>query len=212
MLREVWSWQKKTFNRTNSGANFQLYEVYEKSDNPEKALHYYTHYVLYRDSLKNIESVQQMADLRTDFEVSQKQIEVDLLNQKRQNQRNINIAAAVTSALVFLLAIGLYNRYLFIKKTNVMINAQRDEIKSQHDLVVVQNNEIIDSINNAQRIQSALLPTESFISELLDESFILYKPKDIVSGDFYWIKQVKDFVVLAAADCTGHGVPGALSP
>jgi serine phosphatase RsbU (regulator of sigma subunit) len=76
-------------------------------------------------------------------------------------------------------------------------------------VVVVQKNEIIDSISYAERIQSAMLPPETYISELLNENFILYKPRDIVSGDFYWIKQVNQYIVLVAADCTGHGVPGA---
>ncbi len=59
------------------------------------------------------------------------------------------------------------------------------------------------------RIQSAMLPPESYISELLNDNFVLYKPRDIVSGDFYWIKNVNQYVIVAAADCTGHGIPGA---
>jgi serine phosphatase RsbU (regulator of sigma subunit)/tetratricopeptide (TPR) repeat protein len=192
-----------------SGANLQLSKVYEQNGQFSEALQYYKSYILYRDSLRNIESVQQMADLRTDFEVSQKQIEVDLLNQKRQNQRNLNIAAATTSVLIILLALGLYNRYVFIKRTNVQIKAQRDQIESQRDLVVVQKNEIIDSINYAQRIQSALLPPVASLNQTFRDYFVLYKPLDIVSGDFYWMKQVNQFTVIVAADCTGHGVPGA---
>jgi serine phosphatase RsbU (regulator of sigma subunit) len=148
--------------------------------------------------------------------VAQKQIEVDLLTQQRRNQKYINILAAVASLLIILLAIGLYRRYIFIKHTNVKIRSQRDEIESQRDLleknrdlVVFQKNEIIESINYAQRIQAAMLPPESHFSELIRDHFILYKPRDIVSGDFYWIKQVKQHIVLAVADCTGHGVPGA---
>ncbi|MGW8316152.1 MAG: tetratricopeptide repeat protein, partial [Bacteroidales bacterium] len=192
-----------------SGANLQLSKVYEQAGNPDKALNYYKNYVIYRDSLKNIETVQQLADLRTNYEVSQKQAEVDLLNQKRKTQRNLNIAAAAGSLLFVLLALGLYNRYNFIRRTSVKIKAQRDEIESQRDLVVTQKNEIVDSINYAQKIQSALLPSESNISRLLNEYFIFYRPRDIVSGDFYWIKQVNGQIILAAADCTGHGVPGA---
>ena len=58
-------------------------------------------------------------------------------------------------------------------------------------------------------MQSAILPPEAYITELLNENFIFYKPKEIVSGDFYWIKQVKHYIILVSADCTGHGVPGA---
>ena len=90
------------------------------------------------------------------------------------------------------------------------VEAQRDQLKDHRDVLVTQKSEIIDSINYAQRIQSAMLPPEVYITELLNENFILHKPRDIVSGDFYWIKQVKQYIILLAADCTGHGVPGAL--
>jgi serine phosphatase RsbU (regulator of sigma subunit) len=90
------------------------------------------------------------------------------------------------------------------------VQTQRDQHERQHELVVTQKDEIIDSITYAKRIQSAMLPPEVYITELLNENFIYYKPRDIVSGDFYWIKQVKDYIILLAADCTGHGVPGAL--
>jgi len=89
------------------------------------------------------------------------------------------------------------------------IEAQREHLEIQRDVVVSQKNEIIDSISYAERIQSAMLPPETYITELLNENFIFYKPRDIVSGDFYWIKQVNQYVVVVAADCTGHGVPGA---
>lgn len=72
------------------------------------------------------------------------------------------------------------------------------------------NGEILDSINYAKRIQSAILPTELSINQKLKDYFILYLPKDIVAGDFYWMEEVDGKILLAAADCTGHGVPGAL--
>ena len=96
------------------------------------------------------------------------------------------------------------------------VEAQRDEIEAQRnfaleqkDQIENQNKSITDSIVYAKRIQSAILPPEAHIHELLHENFIFYKPRDIVSGDFYWIKQVNQYIVLVAADCTGHGVPGA---
>ncbi len=72
------------------------------------------------------------------------------------------------------------------------------------------NKEILDSINYAKRLQEAILPSEKTWNTALPNSFVLYKPKDIVAGDFYWLEMVKDKVLFAAADCTGHGVPGAL--
>ena len=98
----------------------------------------------------------------------------------------------------------------FIMKQGDKIAEQKHKIKKQHDLVQKQKKKIEDSILYAKRIQSAVLPPNRFIQHLLSEHFIFYKPRDIVSGDFYWIKQVDDKIFIAAADCTGHGVPGAL--
>ncbi len=69
--------------------------------------------------------------------------------------------------------------------------------------------EITDSIDYAQRIQDAVLPQKEYLNQIMPEHFIFYKPKDIVSGDFYWIKEVDNSLIVVAADCTGHGVPGA---
>lgn len=109
-----------------SDANLKLSELHEQMGQPERSLQHYKAHVAYRDSVNNIETVQQMADLRTDFEVSQKQIEVDLLNQQRENQRIINISAAITSMLIILLAFGLYRRYRYIKATNRIIEDEKD--------------------------------------------------------------------------------------
>ena len=89
------------------------------------------------------------------------------------------------------------------------IEAQRDEIEAQRDLVFASKKEITDSIAYAQRIQAAILPHKSYLDKLLPEYFVIFKPRDIVSGDFYWIKEVGSSLVVVAADCTVHGVPGA---
>lgn len=84
------------------------------------------------------------------------------------------------------------------------------QIEEQKHLVEEKNKEITDSINYAKRIQAAILPPDELIKKVLPESFVLYKPKDIVAGDFYWLQQKEETILLAAADCTGHGVPGAM--
>ena len=96
------------------------------------------------------------------------------------------------------------------------IEAQRDEIEAQRDLVTEQRdkiekiyNEVTSSINYAKRIQEAVLPISEESRKILGEHFVLYKPKDIVSGDFYWTTKIDHWLIVAVADCTGHGVPGA---
>ena len=96
------------------------------------------------------------------------------------------------------------------------ISAQRDELETQRDLVVLQKDhiqaqkeKITDSIDYARHIQQALLPSSEFAADNLGEHFILFKPKDVVSGDFYWATRVNEYLIVTVADCTGHGVPGA---
>jgi serine phosphatase RsbU (regulator of sigma subunit) len=96
-----------------------------------------------------------------------------------------------------------------LKEQNAEIERQKKEIETQHSLATQQKKRITDSIQYAKRIQKAVLPLDSAFSDNFKEYFILYKPKDIVSGDFYWITRKENVLILAVADCTGHGVPGA---
>jgi len=89
------------------------------------------------------------------------------------------------------------------------IETQRDEITVQRDRILQQKEEITDSITYAKRIQNAVLPMQDHFQQAFSDHFILFKPRDIVSGDFYWIAEDKDKLYFTAADCTGHGVPGA---
>lgn len=117
--------------------------------------------------------------------------------------------------LLFFITIGFFviknNRER--KKNNEILQLKNNEITEKNNNIVKQNAAIKDSINYAKRIQNALLPSEKLIKESFKDTFILYKPKDIVCGDFYWHKNMEinneSYSILAAVDCTGHGVPGA---
>ncbi|HBX50299.1 MAG TPA: hypothetical protein DEH02_04415 [Bacteroidales bacterium] len=97
----------------------------------------------------------------------------------------------------------------FLMKMGDKVAVQHQKIKEQMVIVNHQKKEIMDSIHYARRIQMAILPPDDFIQKYLKNYFILYKPKDIVSGDFYWIEYIDSRILFAAVDCTGHGVPGA---
>ncbi|MBI3720147.1 MAG: adenylate/guanylate cyclase domain-containing protein [Sphingobacteriales bacterium] len=114
-------------------ANHKLSELYEKEGKHAEALNYYKNYITYRDSVNNIAAVQKMADLRTDYEVSQKQVEVDLLNVQKKNQRIVILSTIIVLALLALLAFGLQRRNTFIKHTNKIIEAER---KRSDDLLL----------------------------------------------------------------------------
>lgn len=90
------------------------------------------------------------------------------------------------------------------------VKERTQQITKQKEELEVKNNEIIDSITYAKRIQDAILPPDDLVNKELHNGFILYLPKDIVAGDFYWLEPAKNNVFIAAADCTGHGVPGAM--
>jgi len=96
-----------------------------------------------------------------------------------------------------------------VKERTALIQQQNDEITFQHHILSKQKEHITDSIVYASLIQQALLPSREILKANFPEHFIIFKPRDIVSGDFYWFKQVDHSVYIAVADCTGHGVPGA---
>ena len=110
-----------------------LSELYQKLGNIPESYTYYKKYIVYRDSINNLETIEKMADLRINFEVSRKQTEVDLMHQQKRNQRIITIAAVLSLVLVIFIAVGLFRRYRFIQKTNIIIEAER---KRSDDLLL----------------------------------------------------------------------------
>lgn len=96
-----------------------------------------------------------------------------------------------------------------VNQRTVEIVKQKEEIEKQRDLIKSKNKDITDSIKYASKIQAAVVPPVKYLEEVLTDSFIINKPKDIVSGDFYWLTQIENKTIIAMADCTGHGVPGA---
>ena len=96
-----------------------------------------------------------------------------------------------------------------VNERTIEVVKQKEEIEKQRDLIKSANKDITDSIKYASKIQAAVIPPDKYLEKVLNESFIINKPKAIVSGDFYWLTKVEDKTVVALADCTGHGVPGA---
>jgi serine phosphatase RsbU (regulator of sigma subunit) len=118
-----------------------------------------------------------------------------------QKQRMIILAVGVALFLLFGLVYFIWRNYRNKKRANLLLQAQRDQI-------AYQKKHITDSIEYAKRIQTAILPSLELFSHELDH-FVLFKPRDIVSGDFYWAEEIDGSYLIVTADCTGHGVPGA---
>lgn len=105
---------------------------------------------------------------------------------------------------------ALVSQNAIIEEQKAEAEKRKEEIEKQHTLLEETHKEIKDSINYAKRIQEAILPTNEIIDQWMPENFVFYRPKDVVAGDFYWIHKLSDGVLFSAADCTGHGVPGAM--
>ena len=139
-----------------------------------------------------------------------------------EKQKLIIYFVSVFLVLMIGLAYFAYVNYRNKKKANIIlqekndlittqkeeIKLQRDEAENQRDQIAYQKKHITDSIEYAKRIQTAILPSLELFSDEIDH-FVLYKPRDIVSGDFYWVNEMDNKQIIIAADCTGHGVPGA---
>lgn len=128
----------------------------------------------------------------------------------------------ITAIIVLAVAVVLYVRWRtrklqlenirlekIVEERTREVVAQKEEIERQHGIVKHQNEEIEASIHYAEKIQKAVVPSEQILRDNFDDSFILWRPQHIVSGDFYWVGQKGDHIIFTAADCTGHGVPGA---
>ncbi len=142
-------------------------------------------------------------------EIKIQEAEVD---KQRMMRNSVTGGLLLVCALAFLLVIGIRQKQranINLEQKNYEIAEASKIIEISRDEIAEKNKNITDSINYAQRIQQAILPAREDIDKSLKEYFIFYKPKDIVSGDFYFYATQNDKVVIAVADCTGHGVPGA---
>lgn len=201
-----------------------------------KAIEYANIVIAYKDTLFSSEKAMTIAEIDTKYQSEKKQLEIDNLEKQSEiDKKEIEVKNAESKQqkiliysfilgfiIIFIFSVFLYRLFIHKKKANLLlakqnqeINQQKEEIESQRDMVIEQKShieeqkkEITDSINYARQIQNALLPNHALSKQLLNEYFIIYKPKDIVSGDFFWFVEVEKITIIAVADCTGHGVPG----
>jgi len=202
-----------------------LSDIFERQQNSKEALKMYKLYITMRDSLNNESTQKVTAQQQAKYEY-EKQKAVDDAEHDKQiaieqeaktKQKIITYTTASGLALVVIFLIFVFNRLQVTKKQKIVIENQKLEVEKQKTVVELahfelegKNQEILDSITYAKRIQNAILPPLKVVKEYLVQSFILYQPKDIVAGDFYWLEHKENTVLFAAADCTGHGVPGAM--
>lgn len=170
------------------------------------------------DSLQNTENTHKTIQMGMQYEFEKKLHENELAQVKKDHEHEIEIkeqklisySFGIGLAALVILSIVILKSLNDKKKANRRITIQKKEIEDKSLKLEEALTNITDSVKYAKRIQQALLQSEEHISTNVPPHFILFKPKDIVSGDFYWSYEKDNYLYIAAADCTGHGVPGAL--
>lgn len=180
-----------------------LSDMYIAQKKYDKALTYFQKFHFLKDSVLNAENFAQAADIQNKFEREKKEAELSKLKTEQTKNRIFNIALILISILLVISGIMMYSRFK-IKAVS------EKKLKLQNEIISQKNKDITDSIHYSRKIQDAILPSDQNIKEIFHDYFIFYKPKDIISGDFYWSAKSGKYKFFAVADCTGHGVPGAL--
>ncbi|MBI5217898.1 MAG: tetratricopeptide repeat protein [Bacteroidia bacterium] len=212
---------------------------YEGLGDYKTSLRYHILYTTIKDTLVNMETNRLVSDMSAKYESEKKELLIGKLSKEKEfqvaenkKQRILIFSFIAGFIIIAFFLIMIFRQYKQIKKANKLlaeqkheiedkneelnqqneeIRTQRDEIEVQRDQITKIHREITDSIHYAERIQKAILPQLEENIPLIKDMFIMFKPKDVVSGDFYFMRHIEssNVLVAAAADCTGHGVPGA---
>jgi len=184
----------------------------------KNSLLYFKKHAAANDSLLNKQNTQQMNELNTVFEsekkdkaLIKKDAEIRTQNAENDRRKTERNAFIIGFILMVTLAFFIFKGLKQQRKATKIISGQKNEVEHQKLLVEEKHKEITDSINYAERIQRSFLATKELLNENLQEYFVFFQPKDIVSGDFYWAGKLNNgSFALATADSTGHGVPGSI--
>lgn len=228
-----------------------LYQTTKALGKHKTALQFHEKFKLLNDSLRSLENLNKLDQLKVEFETDQKEKEIALLSKdnelntlklKKHESVTHLLLTIIISSLIIIFLILLYvhrlkaDKTLLIQKnteitqqkekilaqrdmleaSNIELNQQKEELLSQSEQIEIQhqlisgiNRRMTEGLEYASLIQQTLLPSSGVFSKHFSDQFILFKPKDIVSGDLYWTWEENDEIIFAVADCTGHGVAGA---
>lgn len=199
-------------NRLN---RFRLYsyqklaEAYEKISNFQMSNGYFKRYIALKEKLFNKENAKVLAEIETKYKTDLKQREIQKnaleISKKNKTIEIISIVLLIIGFSIFYFVYSIRQK----KTTNAIILEQKREVEQQNKVIEEINKDIRSSIHYAKRIQQAILPPETVWNSYLPDSFVINRPKDVLSGDFHWVAERDGYLFVAVADCTGHGVPGA---
>ncbi|MGZ3932237.1 MAG: tetratricopeptide repeat protein, partial [Bacteroidia bacterium] len=197
---------------------YYISKAYETKGDFKNALLYTQLFVNLKDSVIGIENTRQFNEMQTrydsekkDNEIKIKNLELDKKESALGKQRLISILVGLGLLSTVVAGFFVLRNYRQKKVANKALSEKNKIIEEKSLLLEEKNKEITDSIHYAKRIQTALMASDKLLKEQLDDYFIFYQPKDIVSGDFYWAAKLNksNQFSIATCDCTGHGVPGA---
>jgi tetratricopeptide (TPR) repeat protein/serine phosphatase RsbU (regulator of sigma subunit) len=207
-----------------------LAKYYDRLGDKENALVYFKLYMLHTEAMFANQSAIKIAETEALYNLDKKEKEIQLLKSENRikdlevsSRKLINILLISGLIAVISFSVIIYRQYRIQNKANLFLSYQKEAIDTQKHEIEIQrdnitkanllledkNRQITDSIEYAKRIQFSLLPDSNLLKSKFSSSFIIHLPKDIVSGDFFYIEEIEQYIYLAAIDCTGHGVPGA---
>lgn len=197
-------------------AYLAMSEAYAQFNNYKAAFKVYKKYIEVKDSLINEESNRNIQELKEKYNSAKNEKQIALQQSEIIREQEFKTSLywiisliAFVLVLVILLSVYLVKLNKERREKNEQLESQKNIIQEKNLELYDKNKNITDSITYASRIQTAILPPDLLLKTAFAESFVFYEPKDIVSGDFYWMDHHSDYTLFAVADCTGHGVPGA---
>ncbi len=194
-----------------------LYQIHKERGDLAQALAFHEEFFELKDSLMSEERAKKLTRMEMRYKFEKERVQDSLQHAKEQRLKEARIekqegiiwAVSGGLALVLILLFLLIDRFRVIRKQKELIRSQKEEVDRAYDELREKNGELEDSIQYASRIQGAILTGDQYLQEVLGEHFVMFRPKEVVSGDFYWAFEDGEHSIWIAADCTGHGVPGA---
>ena len=208
-----------------------LWKTNKKTGNYQTSLSYHENYLAVIDSIRSDENIKEIYKQEYEYEYEKKSLADSIVKAEQQKIQKAKLSEEqaknekktqqqyfllIGLAVLIGLVVFILNRLKITRSQKRIIEEKNEEVLFQKNEIEAVHKEITDSINYAKRIQNAILPPQKVIDQHLSNNFIFYLPKDVVAGDFYWMETSIDSVtnhktvLIAAADCTGHGVPGAM--
>lgn len=209
-----------------------LANSYASNNDYKMAYDFHQKFTAIKDSLFNKDNNKKIAEMDAMYGAEKKEQELKLIKTQQDKEREVAAAEsnrqklfllliAAVAIAISIIAVIIFRSLKITRNQNQIIELQKNEVLQQKEIVEEHQKEIIDSITYAKRLQDAILPPITLIKTYLPDSFVLFKPKAIVAGDFFWMEKVcvestednpaaEEIIFIAAADCTGHGVPGAI--